>query len=105
MISERQPTSDKGPATSDKTVTKDNSSFFGWLGRQVGHVKKAVQSGNAAPAQKVIYRKDKIEEHELPDQPGTRLRRTVIDEVIVQETAAPTRANLPPASPDPSPNE
>ena len=34
---------------------------------------------------KVIYRDEKAEEIELPDRPGVRLRRTVIDEVIVDE--------------------
>ncbi len=83
--------------------------FFGWLGRQVGHVKKAVKTPGganpdapdqpAAPAAqstedrdapagdgggpKVIYREDRVEEADLPDKPGVKLRRTVIDEVIV----------------------
>ena len=85
--------------------------LFGWLGRQVGHVKKAVktdvtqpvalpqspapqqaapppppQTPPPAPAQpNVIYRDEKAEEVELPDQPGVKLRRTVIDEVIVEK--------------------
>jgi len=95
---------------------------FGWLGRQVGHVKKAVQSdvtakpagktaaskpkasGSSKPSaggtkpppkpapqadtsaadEKVIYRQDKIAEAELPHQPGVILRRTIIDEVVVE---------------------
>jgi hypothetical protein len=82
-------------------------SFWNWLGRQVGHVKKAVkadvkpsgarqvQEGGAKPQAtavpqganlpQVIYRDEKAEEVELPDQPGVKLRRTVIDEVIVEE--------------------
>ncbi len=82
-------------------------SFWNWLGRQVGHVKKAVKTNvkpsaapqvssngaNAAAAQpaapeggpQIIYRDEKAEEVELPDQPGVKLRRTVIDEVIVEE--------------------
>jgi hypothetical protein len=59
------------------------NSFFGWLGRQVGHVKKAVATDAGKPAPKVIYRKDKVEEQPMPDQPGVKLRRTTIDEVIV----------------------
>jgi hypothetical protein len=82
-------------------------SFWNWLGRQVGHVKKAVKT-NVKPAgarqastavanpqatadprgalvPQVIYRDEKAEEVELPDQPGVKLRRTVIDEVIVEE--------------------
>jgi hypothetical protein len=75
---------------------------FGWIGRQIGHVKKAVQTdvtklpptpakgkpqaaAKAKPAAKptVVYRDNKVEEAELPNQPGVKLRRTIIDEVIV----------------------
>jgi hypothetical protein len=83
---------------------------LGWLGRQLGHVKKAVKADvtklppsppkakpqskpapkpkpapQAKPAAKptVVYRDNKVEEAELPDQPGVKLRRTIIDEVIV----------------------
>ena len=95
---------------------------MGWLGRQVGHVKKAVKTdvaqgkGGAAgktgaarkPAapqvapvpepdnlddsgstSKIIYREDKIEEAELPDRPGVILRRTIIDEVVVETEEKP----------------
>ncbi len=92
-----------------------NDSLWNWFGRQVGHVKKAVKTSvvkpaaaaqpqpapqpqvapqqqvppQAAPdAPKVIYRDEKAEEVELPDQPGVKLRRTVIDEVIVEERSA-----------------
>jgi hypothetical protein len=57
--------------------------FFGWLGRQVGHIKKAVQTDVAAP--EVTYRNQRVEEIEHPEEPGTVLRRTTIDEVIVQK--------------------
>ena len=99
---------------------KPGNGLFGWLGRQVGHVKKAVQAnvtkpkprGGAkpagarppaqpppppavdpvveegdpapAPATTVLYREDQIEEAEMPNQPGVKLRRTIIDEVIVE---------------------
>ena len=33
---------------------------------------------------KVAYRNEKVEEAEHPEQPGVKLRRTTIDEVIVQ---------------------
>ena len=78
--------------------------LFGWLGRQVGYVKKAVQakpaalprpqtsraSGPAKPSAgqsdpAVIYREGRVEEAEHPTQPGVKLRRTVIDEVIVKK--------------------
>jgi hypothetical protein len=55
--------------------------FFGWFGRQVGHVKKAIQT-DPAKLPKVTYRKEKVEEAEIPNQPGVKLRRTTIDEVI-----------------------
>ena len=83
--------------------------LFGWFGRQVGYVKKAVQtkptasppakrsaaqSGRgeaptadepraAEPASAVLYRQGQIQEAEHPTQPGVKLRRTIIDEVIV----------------------
>ena len=47
----------------------------------------ATPSGSAV--EKVIYREDKIEEAELPDRPGVILRRTIIDEVVIEtETTA-----------------
>ena len=55
--------------------------IFGWLGRQVGHIKKAIQT-DVSP-EKVAYRNHKVEEAEHPDQPNVKLRRTTIDEVIV----------------------
>jgi len=78
-----------------------SDSLWNWLGRQIGHVKKAVTTDVTKPAvlpspppqpeapppqqPKVIYRDQKAEEVELPDRPGVKLRRTVIDEVIVDE--------------------
>jgi hypothetical protein len=92
----------------DPMAGKPNDSLWNWLGRQIGHVKKAVttdvtrpaalppkaQQNQSPPAEatpnvpeapKVIYRDQKAEEVELPDRPGVKLRRTVIDEVIVDE--------------------
>jgi hypothetical protein len=75
-------------------------SLWNWFGRQIGHVKKAVTTDVTKPAlpkkppveqppmpeaPKVIYREEKAEEVDLPDRPGVKLRRTVIDEVIVDE--------------------
>jgi hypothetical protein len=65
------------------TQPPSKSSFFGWLGRQVGHVKTAVKTDVGNPAPKVIYRNDTVEEKTVPNQPGVKLRRTTIDEVIV----------------------
>ena len=64
-------------------MMKSRNSFFGWLGRQVGHVKKAVATDVTRPEPQIVYRNDKVEEKPLPDQPGVKLRRTTIDEVIV----------------------
>jgi hypothetical protein len=66
-------------------------SVFGWLGRQIAHVKRAVKADvtkpapppKAKPKPKVVYRDNKVEEVEHPTQPGVKLRRTVVDEVIV----------------------
>lgn len=85
-----------GGKPSARKATKPDDSLLGWLGRQVGHVKKAVatdvtklpQKKNPAPKaahSKVIYRDDKIEQVQHPTQPGVVLRRTIIDEVIVEE--------------------
>ena len=69
-----------------------NDSLLGWLGRQIGHVKRAVKSDVPKPASpvpklkpkpKVVFRDNKVEEAAHPTQPGVKLRRTVIDEVIV----------------------
>ena len=83
--------------------------LFGWLGRQVGYVKKAVKTKpKALPAAKrsapqspprpsasqpppppadaspgVLYRHNEVQEAEHPTQPGVKLRRTIVDEVIV----------------------
>lgn len=55
--------------------------LFGWLGRQIGYVKKAMQTDPAGPTK--IYRNESIKEQPLPSDPNVTLRRTTIDEVIV----------------------
>ena len=77
--------------------------LFGWFGRQVGYVAKAVKTKPVAklPAERsapqserpepptppaVLYRQGQVQEAEHPSQPGVKLRRTIIDEVIVDET-------------------
>jgi hypothetical protein len=86
-----------------------SDSLWNWLGRQIGHVKKAVTTDVTKPAalpqppqqqapppppeqSKVIYRDEKAEEVDLPDRPGVKLRRTVIDEVIVDEEKSEVRS-------------
>jgi len=58
--------------------------FFRWLGRQVGYVKKAVQS-DVTKTPKVVYRDGKVEEVPHPQDPNVTLRRTTIDEAIVKK--------------------
>src|SRR5438552_9679616 len=92
--------------------------LFGWLGRQVGYVKKAVtakpaelsrpargpaaasSAGNpSATDPAVIYREGRVEEADHPTRPGVKLRRTVIDEVIVDKRAPADRPNPPTQQP------
>lgn len=55
---------------------------MGWLGRQVGHVRQAL----AMPvAEKRIFRRRKVEQRVVPGRPEVMVRRTVIDEVIVEK--------------------
>ena len=63
------------------------SGFFGWLGRQVGYVKRAVQTD---VTRQKIYENRKVEEAALPHDPNVKLRRTTIDEVIVEKKASRT---------------
>ncbi len=59
-----------------KSLTED---LFGWLGRQVGHVKKAVKAdvkAKPAPKQKVVYRDNKVEEAPHPTDPAVKLPMT-----------------------------
>ena len=83
--------------------------LWGWLGRQVGHVKTAVKQDPTKPGPKaigaaagapvgvkpqpaqppsaagVLYRADQVQELPHPTNPQLKLRRTVIDEVIVDK--------------------
>ena len=70
--------------------TNPGNGFLGWLGRQVGHVKKAVKTDVVPPSKsqvenQVIYRNDSVQEAPHPANPDLKLRRTVIDEVIVEK--------------------
>jgi hypothetical protein len=57
------------------------NSFMNWLGRQFGHVKKAVKTD----VPEVVYKKTTVQEAQLPDRPNETLRRTTVDEVIKLE--------------------
>jgi len=77
-----------------KAEHRPGHGFLGWLGRQVGYVSKAIKapvggSGTPPPAApveppgKVVYRNDTVSEAPHPDDPNLKLRRTIIDEVVV----------------------
>ncbi len=68
----------------EKKKTPAGDGFLGWLGRQIGHVKKAVKTD---VTKKVVHRQTDVQEARLPDRPNVTLRRTIIDEVIVDKTA------------------
>ena len=59
-------------------MSEKPNSFLGWLGRQIGHVKRAVKQD--VPT--VVYKKTAVHEATLPDRPDEKIRRTVVDEVI-----------------------
>jgi hypothetical protein len=62
--------------------------FLGWLGRQIGHVAKAVKTDVVAPPDsKIVYRECTIEEQMSPVDPNVKLRRTIIDEVVAEKPA------------------
>lgn len=53
---------------------------LGWLGRQIGHVTRAIRT---PVGPRVVYRNQQTDELPMPGQPGVTLRRTTTDEVIV----------------------
>ena len=55
---------------------KPGKGLLGWLGRQVGHVTKAVKYDPL-----VVERREDVREATDPDHPGLTFRRTVVDEV------------------------
>jgi hypothetical protein len=57
--------------------------LWGWLGRQIGHVRKAVHAPVAQD--RIVHRSQEVQEAVMPEQPNVKLRRTVIDEVIVEK--------------------
>ena len=74
------------PAEPDKS----GKGFFGWLGRQVGYVRKAVRtdvekSSLPAAPPKVVYQNTIVEEATDPRDPSVKLRRTIIDEAVKHE--------------------
>jgi hypothetical protein len=62
--------------------------LLGWLGRQVAYIRKAMKTDVAAS--KTVYRDCRTEEMPLPEDPKVKLRRTVIDEVVVDRDPGPS---------------
>jgi hypothetical protein len=59
----------------------NSKGLMNWLGRQVGYVRKAIKTP-ATP--EPLYQNRQVEEAVVPGNPGLKLRRTTIDEVIVE---------------------
>lgn len=57
--------------------------LMGWLGRQLGHVGKAIATEVPDPP-KTVYREKTVEEQPHPTDPNLTLRRTTIDEAVVR---------------------
>jgi hypothetical protein len=79
---------------SDNPPQLPGDGFWGWLGRQLGHVKKAVKTeveqeaekqADGDPENQVVYQNQVVQEAPHPENPDLKLRRTVIDEVIVEK--------------------
>ena len=69
--------------------TPPGRGLLGWLGRQVGHVAKAVRTDvTATPT--VVHRAEQVQEAPHPTEPGVTLRRTTTDEVIVRDPKGQT---------------
>ncbi|MCS7033350.1 MAG: hypothetical protein NZ561_05060 [Phycisphaerae bacterium] len=64
-------------------ASRPGKGFFGWLGRQVGYVTKALKADVSVG--KTVYRSSDVQELPLPENPRVILRRTTTDEVIVKE--------------------
>jgi hypothetical protein len=58
---------------------------MGWLGRQVGHIRCAIRHNPADVKNEVIWRDRRVDQIPHPANPELTLRRTTVDEIIVQE--------------------
>jgi hypothetical protein len=75
--------------------------LFGWFGRQIGYVRKAIKTDVAGPQK--IYRNETVEEQSHPTEPNVKLRRTTIDEAIIEprsSSPAPQRTDRDERSPE-----
>ena len=56
--------------------------FLGWLGRQVGYVKGAVNHDVTQVPPRPLYEQQTVDERPHPDDPNVILRRTTIDQAV-----------------------
>jgi hypothetical protein len=77
---------------SDSKQKLPGNGFLGWLGRQVGHVTKAVKTDvtRPVPAATIVHRTDRVDQVPHPTLPGVTLRRTTVDEVVVHTPSEPS---------------
>jgi hypothetical protein len=82
------PTASKSPAAGKATP---NPAAAGPSRRppQAGGPAPSVGGATGTAGGMVVYREDKVEEAEMPDRPGVILRRTIIDEVVVEVRVDP----------------
>ena len=62
--------------------------LFGWFGRQVGHVARAVRT-DVTDGPRTVVRTTQVLEQQHPTVPNVTLRRTTVDEVIVVRERPP----------------
>jgi hypothetical protein len=55
--------------------------LFGWFGRQIGYVSRAVKQ-DVTDQSKKVYEQRNVDEQPHPTDPNVTLRRTTIDEAI-----------------------
>jgi hypothetical protein len=74
----------------------DGGGLWRWLGRQVGYVRAAIRTDVTAPdveTRPAVFRQQRVQEQSLGSDPPVTLRRTTVDEVIVEPAnRAPTNA-------------
>ncbi len=75
----------------DNPKNLPGNGFLGWLGRQMGHVAKAVKADvtQGAHPPTVVFRADQVEQIPHPSLPGMMLRRTTVDEVVFKPPVKP----------------
>jgi hypothetical protein len=67
---------------------KPGKGAFGWLGRQIGYVRRALRS---KPGETKVFERRVTQQRAHPNHPNLVLRRTTIDQVVQQEDIETTR--------------